>query len=266
MRISTFFVLATLAMTAGASAAPLDQVLGGAHRDATEQARDQYRHPGETLAFFQVEPTMTVVEVWPGGGGWYSAVLAPWLRDHGTFYAAQFPTDSGVAFYQRSLNRYREKLESRPALYDQVEITHLGPPEQTDIAPPGTADRVLTFRNVHNWAKAGTADAAFESFFRALKPGGVLGVVEHRAPAGRPLTQQIESGYMTEAYVIEKAEKAGFTLEANASINANPADDTEHPAGVWTLPPSLRLGEEDKNHYLEIGESDRMTLRFRKPD
>ncbi|HAI24627.1 MAG TPA: methyltransferase, partial [Alcanivorax sp.] len=132
--------------------------------------------------------------------------------------------------------------------------------------PAGSADRVLTFRNVHNWAKAGTAEAAFESFFRALKPGGVLGVVEHRAPAGRPLEEQIESGYMTEAYVIEQAENAGFELEANASINANPADDTEHPAGVWTLPPTLRQGEENRARYLEIGESDRMTLRFRKPE
>ena len=265
MRITPFFLIAALCLTGTGNAAPLEQVLDGAHRQA-DKARDAYRHPAETLAFFQVEPEMTVVEIWPGAGGWYTAILAPWLRDHGTFYAAQFPADSGVDFYQRALRRYIEKLEAHPALYDQVNITHLGPPEHTDIAPAESADRVLTFRNVHNWAKAGTAEAAFESFFRALKPGGVLGVVEHRAPAGRPLAEQIESGYMTEAYVIKQAEKAGFMLEANASINANPADDTEHPAGVWTLPPTLRLGEQDRARYLDIGESDRMTLRFRKPE
>tara|TARA_R100001198_G_scaffold14951_1_gene7148 strand:+ start:1412 stop:2209 length:798 start_codon:yes stop_codon:yes gene_type:complete len=265
MRISTLFVLATLWLAGTAVAAPLEQILKSPHREA-DSSRDGDRHPAETLAFFQVEPDMTVVEVWPGGGGWYTAILAPWLRDHGTLYAAQFPADSGVDFYQRALQRYQEKLAARPALYDQVKITHLGPPEHTDIAPAGSADRVLTFRNVHNWAKAGTVEAAFESFFRALKPGGVLGVVEHRAPAGRPLEEQIESGYMTEAYVIEQAENAGFELEANASINANPADDTEHPAGVWTLPPTLRQGEENRARYLEIGESDRMTLRFRKPE
>jgi len=265
MRISTLFVLTTLWLAGTAVAAPLEQILESPHREA-DSGRDGDRHPAETLAFFQVEPDMTVVEVWPGGGGWYTAILAPWLRDHGTLYAAQFPADSGVDFYRRALQRYQEKLSARPALYDQVKITHLGPPEHTDIAPAGSADRVLTFRNVHNWAKAGTVEAAFESFFRALKPGGVLGVVEHRAPAGRPLEEQIESGYMTEAYVIEQAENAGFELEANASINANPADDTEHPAGVWTLPPTLRLGEENRARYLEIGESDRMTLRFRKPE
>ena len=265
MRVSTLCVLTTLWLGGVATAAPLEQVLEGPHRQA-DKARDPHRHPAETLAFFQVAPGMTVVEIWPGGGGWYTAILAPWLRDHGTLYAAQFPTDSGVGFYQRALQRYQEKLNARPALYDQVIVTHLGPPEHTEIAPAGSADRVLTFRNVHNWAKAGTAEAVFESFFRALKPGGVLGVVEHRAPAGRPLEKQIESGYMTEAYVIELAEAAGFELEANASINANPADDTEHPAGVWTLPPTLRLGEENRADYLNIGESDRMTLRFRKPE
>jgi predicted methyltransferase len=265
MRLSTFFVLATLGLAGTVAAAPLEQVIDGNHRQA-DKARDTYRHPAETLAFFEVEPDMTVVEIWPGGGGWYTAILAPWLRDHGTLYAAQFPADSGVDFYRRARQRYQQKLDAQPALYDQVTVTQMGPPAHTDIAPAGSADRVLTFRNVHNWAKAGTTEAAFEGFFRALKPGGVLGVVEHRAPAGRPLAEQIESGYMTEAYVIEQAEKAGFELEANASINANPADDTEHPAGVWSLPPTLRLGDEKRAHYLEIGESDRMTLRFRKPE
>ena len=151
-------------------------------------------------------------------------------------------------------------------LYDQVRITHLYPPVYSDIAPAGTVDRVLTFRNVHNWAKAGKAEAVFASFFKALKPGGILGVVEHRAPEGRSLEEQIESGYMTESYVIAQAEQTGFRLAEQSEINANPQDSANHPAGVWTLPPTLRLGDQDREKYLAIGESDRMTLKFIKPE
>ena len=238
----------------------------GDHRDPAQQARDQYRHPVETLAFFGIQPDMTVVEIWPGGGGWYTAVLAPLLRDSGTLYAAQFPAETDIGFYTRSRQRFINKLNGHPQVYDQVKVTSLYPPQWPDAAPAGSADAVLTFRNVHNWAKAGNAEGMFEAFYRALKPGGVLGVVEHRAPAGRSLAEQIESGYMTEAYVIEKASEAGFELDARSDINANPADTADHPAGVWTLPPTLRLGDVDQDKYLQIGESDRMTLRFIKPE
>jgi len=245
---------------------PLHLAATGDHRPEEHIDRNQYRNPVETLMFFGVRPDMTVVEIWPGGAGWYTEVLAPVLRDKGALYAAQFPPDNDIDFYTRSLRQFHDKLASRPELYDRVQVTHLGPPEHTDIAPAGSADRVLTFRNVHNWAKAGKTAAFFDSFYKALRPGGILGVVEHRAPDGRPLKEQIQSGYMTEDYVISMAEKAGFKLVERSEINANPDDDADHPEGVWTLPPTLRLGKTNREKYLEIGESDRMTLKFVKPE
>lgn len=243
----------------------IERAANGEHRAEEHIGRNQYRHPVETLRFFEVAPDMTVVEIWPGGAGWYSEILAPLLRERGMFYAAQFPPDSEVDYYTRNLEKYRDKLAARPDIYDQAEVTYLWPPKHTAIAPPGTADRVLTFRNVHNWARADKTAAYFESFYKALRPGGILGVVEHRAPEGRSLEEQIESGYMTEEYVIRMAEEAGFRLMERSDINANPRDNAEHPEGVWTLPPTLRLGEKDREKYLAIGESDRMTLKFMKP-
>lgn len=258
--------LVASAILAGCAQQPIKQAATGDHRPAAHLARNQYRNPVETLTFFGVEPDMTVVEIWPGGAGWYTEVLAPLLRDKGSFYAAQFPPDSGISFYTRSLEKYREKLADRPELYGRVEVTYLWPPKYTQIVPPGSADRVLTFRNVHNWAKADKALAYFQTFYEALKPGGVLGVVEHRAPADRSLEEMIESGYMTEDYVIRMAEEAGFRLVEKSEINANPKDNATHPRGVWTLPPTLRLDDENREKYLEIGESDRMTLKFVKPE
>lgn len=243
---------------------PITAATQGDHRTAAFVARDVWRQPVDTLIFFGVEPDMTVVEIWPGGG-WYTEILAPLLRDQGQLYAAHFDPDSAVPFFQRSRAAYEEKLAARPEVYDRVSLTVLAPPAHTAIAPSGSADRVLTFRNVHNWANAGTAEAAFGAFYTALRPGGILGVVEHRAPAGRSLADQIASGYMTEDYVVTLAEAAGFELLESSEINANPADTAEHPEGVWTLPPSLRLGDTHREYYLAIGESDRMTLKFRKP-
>lgn len=247
-------------------AATLHDLLDSPHRTAEEKSRDTFRHPVETLTFFDVQPDMTVVEIWPGAGGWYTSILAPYLYENGTFYAAQFPEDSDIAFYRRSVTHFKEKLAGHPDVYDHVRITALYPPVYSTIAPAGTADRVLTFRNVHNWAKAGKTEAVFASFFAALKPGGVLGVVEHRAPEVRPFSRQIETGYMSEGYVIEQAEKAGFKLAGRSEINANPKDQANHPAGVWSLPPTLRLGDQDREKYQAIGESDRMTLKFIKPE
>ncbi|KAF0805437.1 hypothetical protein A167_03480 [Alcanivorax sp. S71-1-4] len=255
----------TACQSAPATLDPIDDAVANPHRSAEFVARDHARHPAETLRFFDVQPDMTVVEIWPGAG-WYSEILAPLLRDNGRYYAAHFGADSDVPFFQRSLDAYREKLAASPALYDQVTLTELAPPAATTVAPPGSADRVLTFRNVHNWAKAGQAEAVFAAFYQALRPGGILGVVEHRAPAGRSFEDQIVSGYMTEAYVISLAEQAGFRLVERSEINANPRDTADHPAGVWTLPPSLRRGDNDRARYLAIGESDRMTLKFMRPD
>ncbi len=230
--------------------------------------RDTQRHPLETLAFFELKPNMTVVEIWPGAGGWYTEILAPYLRANGKLYAAQFSADSPSKFAQESRAKFESKLAAAPALYDRVVVTSFSPPDQLDIAPAGSADRVLTFRNVHNWYIADRDDGvekAFSAMYRALKPGGLLGVEDHRLPAGRPLSDQEASGYMREDYVIDMAQRAGFKLVAKSEINANPKDTADHPEGVWTLPPTLRLGDKDRDKYVAIGESDRMTLKFVKP-
>jgi len=258
-------VLALTAWCAPALAAPdLGTVLAGPQRSAENRARDVYRHPAQTLAFFGVEPGMTVVELWPGRG-WYTEILAPYLRDGGKLYAAHFPGDSAMDYYRKGIAAFREKLAADPAIYDRVVLTELGPPQALDIAPEGSADAVLTFRNMHNWMGQGTEVQVMQAAFRALKPGGVFGIVDHRAAPGTTLEQVKKSGYLTEDMVIRAAEAAGFVLEAKSEINANARDTRDYPKGVWTLPPTLALGEQDRAKYLAIGESDRMTLRFRKP-
>lgn len=246
-------------------------------RDAVENpartesfiTRDQYRHPEQTLSFFGIRPTMTVVEIWPGADGWYTEILVPYLRDHGKYYAAHFAADSPSDFFVESRKKFIEKLSQNPALYDKVTVTTFAPPQTLEIAPNASTDMVLTFRNVHNWYWRGGGDerviASFKTMFAALKPGGILGVVEHRLPYSRPLSEQESSGYMREDYVILMAEAAGFKLLEKSEINANPKDEANYPDGVWTLPPTLRLGATDKDRYLAIGESDRMTLKFVKP-
>lgn len=258
--------------TAGAAAdenATLEAISEAASAETRSEenlARDKYRHPVETLAFFRVEPGMTVVEIWPGGG-WYTEILGPLLAEEGKLYAAAFSDKApDQPAYRARLNKeLREKLAAHPEAYASTEITQLHVPGETTIAPPGSADRVLTFRNVHNWLAGGFAPEVFDAFNVALKPGGLLGVVEHRAKPGTPLEDMKTSGYVTEAKVIELAEAAGFELVEKSEINANPNDTATHPRGVWTLPPTLRLGEQDRERYLAIGESDRMTLLFRKP-
>lgn len=247
----------------------LKAVLKGEHRSEAFVARDKYRNPKETLKFFGVKPKMTVVEIWPGGGGWYTEILAPYLRDKGKLYAAQFNPDSDIKYFQRGRKKFLEKIAAKPDIYDRVEVTTFDPPEHVDIAPPASADYVLTFRNVHNWYMYGSGEerlvSAFKAFYDVLKPGGLLGVVEHRLPASRPLSDQDKSGYMRQDYVIQIAEKVGFKLVDESEINANPKDTADHPKGVWTLPPSLRLKDKDRERYVAIGESDRMTLKFKKP-
>lgn len=251
---------------AGDSAAALDKALAGAHRSEANRARDIYRHPRETLLFFGLRPDMDVVEVWPGGG-WYTEILAPVLREKGKYYAAHFHIDEKSLRYMTPARAaFLKSLAARPEIYDRVVVTAVDAPRQVDVAPPGSADLVLTFRNVHNWTAAKNDEAMFKAFFAALKPGGVLGVVEHRAKAGTTLDEMIKTGYMTEEYVAQLAGKAGFKIMAKSEINANPKDTRDHPRGVWTLPPTLRMGDQDREKYLAIGESDRMTLKFVKPD
>ncbi len=244
----------------------IDKILAAEHREAANVARDDFRHPKDTLMFFGIQPSMTVVEVWPSAG-WWTEILAPLLKEYGKYYGAYIATDvPGMpAFLKEREKAFDAKLAANPDIYAKVIKTKLLAPNFVDMAPAGSADMVLTFRNVHNWAKAGNADAMFKAFFEVLKPGGVLGVKDHRAVPGTSFQQQIDTGYMTEEWVISAAEKAGFKLAEKSEINANSKDTKDHPAGVWTLPPTLRLGDKDREKYVAIGESDRMTLKFIKP-
>lgn len=244
-------------------AAKLRSVIAGDHRTTRYSARDQFRHPYEVLSFFGVKPDMTVVELFPGGG-WWTEILGPYLRENGRYYAANHQPGVGSERRQRSLKRYTAKLAARPDLYGSTKVTVLAPP-QTAIAPAGSADVVLTFRNVHNWMKAGTAASIYRAMFMALKPGGVLGVVEHRGDPSVKQDPKGISGYVNQSHAIELAVAAGFRLVAMSEVNANPNDTKDHPAGVWTLPPGYRLKDKDRAKYQAIGESDRMTLKFIKP-
>lgn len=243
-----------------------EEILNSGHRSDKNKARDQYRHPQETLEFFGINPGMTVVEISPGGG-WYTEVLSPVLGPNGKLYAAHFDPNSDVEYYRNGRAKFERKMDVESDVYGNVEITTFQPPKMFDIAPAGSADAVLTFRNVHNWLRGGREStvAGFKGMYKALKPGGILGVVEHRLPASMEQDEKATSGYMHEKFVIELAKDAGFELVDSSDVNANPKDTADHPKGVWTLPPSLRLGDENKDKYLKVGESDRMTLKFVKP-
>src|SRR5689334_8326807 len=247
-----------------ATAAAIERVLAGAHRSAENRARDAHRHPVDTLLFFGIKPDMTVVEVWPGTGGWYTEVLAPLLAEHGKLYAAVLPPMPANEYVTKSLAEFDAKLAARPDLYGKVTVTCLGPGD-FNIAPPGSADLVVTFRNLHNWMNLGFEKEAIAEMFRALKPGGTLGIVEHRGNAAKPQDPRAASGYVNEQYAIDLIQAAGFVLEARSEINANPKDTKDYEQGVWALPPTWRAGNRDRAKYEAIGESDRFTLRFRKP-
>ena len=253
------------APSAQPASATLEAVLADPRRSEKNRLRDSARHPLQTLQFFGLAPSATVVEIYPGGG-WYTEILAPYLKTSGRYYAAlPYAAPGATGYVADSTRAFRERLASDPAAFDAVTVTAVSPPEHAEIAPAGSADLVLTFRNVHNWMSAGNAKGMFAAFFSALKPGGVLGVVEHRAASGTSIETMVKSGYVTEQQVIDYALAAGFTLEARSEINANAKDTKDYPAGVWTLPPVLRLKDVDRDKYVAIGESDRMTMRFRKP-
>lgn len=266
----TYALIALIALTNPAQAATpteqLQQVIAGEHRSQPNKARDIYRHPEQTLSFFDVRPDMSVVEIWPGGQGWYTEILAPYLKDKGTLYAAHFAEDSSVPYFKKGRAAFLLKLKQQPEQYSQVKITTLQPPQSMKIAPDNSVDRVLTFRNVHNWMKSGHAASVFKAMYAALKPGGILGVVEHRSAKMGEQDPQGTSGYVSEDYVISLARNAGFNFLEKSEINANPKDDQKHPQGVWNLPPTLKAGDQDKEKYLSIGESNRMTIKFIKPN
>ena len=242
----------------------LQMAIEGEHRSVKNKARDQYRHPAETLEFFGLKPESSVVELWPGGG-WYSEILVPYLKDKGSYYAAGFGLSTGSEYRTKGHNALIKKFTDAPAVYGKPTITVLNPPNQTVIAPSNSVDFVLTFRNVHNWTTNEADSAVFAAAYQALKPGGIFGVVEHRANETMDAVAQAKTGYVSEQYVVELAQKIGFKLVDRSDVNANPKDTKNYEKGVWTLPPSLRLKEVDQDKYLAIGESDRMTLKFIKP-
>ena len=247
-------------------ATSLDAAIAGSQRSERARARDVYRHPKETLQFFGLGPTQTVLEIAPGGG-WYTDILAPYLHDGGHLYEAQYVSTSAEleAEDRPSDAAYLKKLAGAPAIYGNVVVGTLHTGAFTGFDAHERFDQVLTFRNIHNWIKDGQIDANLRAFYGALKPGGVLGVEEHRAQPGTSLQQMIDSGYVTEAFVIQHAQAAGFVLSARSEINANPRDTKDYPHGVWSLPPTYEGGDVDRARFAAIGESDRMTLRFVKP-
>jgi predicted methyltransferase len=257
--VSLYFGLSPGQSFAAASQQPdpaLAAIIDGPQRSNASKARDQYRHPLEVLTFFGVQADSNVVEIVPGKAGYWVEILAPYLKDRGRY------TASGDA--QRDIAPLKARIAASPELYGKTIITEFTGGDQ-EITPPGSADFVLTFRNIHNWMRAGTADAAFRAFYKALKPGGILGVEDHRARSDQPQDPQAKSGYVRQDFAIALAGKAGFKLIGSSEINANPKDTKDYPDGVWTLPPTYRMKDQDKDKYSAIGESDRFVLKFAKP-
>lgn len=255
MRASMLIALAACVVPfAGASAKDeaLAKAIAAQHRSPNFVARDAARKPQEVLEFIGVKPTQTVVEISPGGGYW-TEILAPYLHDKGTYYTAISP---------RAAENWQKKLDGNRELYGKIKVTDMS---KGEVAPAGSADVVVTFRNVHNWMSQGTAEQVFASFHAALKPGGILAIEEHRASTDQPQDPKAANGYVREDYTIALAEKAGFKLVSRSEVLANPKDTKDHPKGVWTLPPTLALGEQDRAKYQAIGEADNFLLKFQKP-
>jgi predicted methyltransferase len=247
-----------------ATSTSLDTILADGHRSASNRARDTWRHPKETLLFFGLRPEMSVIEVWPDPAGWYTEVVAPLVRDKGKYYGAVLDAAPGVTSQEKRVSDFKAKLASTPAFYDKVAVVPFYT-DGRDIVPAGSVDMVLTFRNIHNWMARDSAQKAFASMYRALKPGGVLGVEEHRGNPGVAQDPHAKAGYVNEQYAIDLIEAQGFRLVAKSEINANPKDPKDYELGVWVLPPTYRLGDKDREKYTAIGESDRFTLKFVKP-
>jgi predicted methyltransferase len=244
--------------------APIRDALANPARTDKERARDAARHPAETLAFFGVREDSTVVELWPGGG-YYTAILAPLLAAHGKLAPTHFdPKGDPKSEDTQDAQYLLDRLAKTPAVFGHVMPQRIALP-QLSFGPDGSADFVLTFRNVHNWIEAGYADKVFAAAARVLKPGGILGVEEHRGKPGMTVKEISRSGYVPEDTVVQLAQAAGLRLAGRAEINANPKDTKDYPHGVWSLPPTFAGKDVDRERYAQIGESDRMTLRFVKP-
>jgi predicted methyltransferase len=263
---ASLLIVATALADDTSVTAALQAIADGEHRSVEHRGRNQYRHPAETLAFFGIRDDMIVAEISPGGGGWYTEILALYLRENGTLYVGNYDPDAEEKYYQRNSRIFSEKMAANPDLYDKVRITVFDPPEKLVPAPAGSADMVVTFRNFHNWMEDGDHEAALRGMHQVLKPGGILGVVQHRGDANVEQDPKAESGYVRQDYLVQLIESVGFDLVASSEINANPKDTKDHPEGVWTLPPNFDLKEIDREKYAAIGESDRMTLKFVKTE
>ena len=255
----------TATESSAATAEKLQRAIASPQRAPENRARDAWRHPQETLLFFGIEPDMRVLELWPGGA-WYTEILAEFLAPDGALAVTNFdpegPADKPATRYAKQL---ADKLAADPTRFGAVEVIEIDPPAKLVFGAADHYDLVLTFRNNHSWINSGYHEAVYAEAFRVLKPGGVLGVVQHRAKEGADPIASAKTGYVPESFVIEAAEGVGFELAARSEINANPKDTKDHAEGVWTLPPVYRLGEQDRAKYEAIGESDRTTLRFVKP-
>ena len=249
---------------AGSVEASLDAAANGSHRSDKNKARNKFRHPVQTLSFFGIKDDMTVVEISPGGGGWYTEILAPFLREKGQFYAASFNKDSKIEYYRKNAQKFLDKLAARPDVYDKVIVTEFEVGAKEKLEPAGQADLVVTFRNTHNWLNNDIAEATFQAMHKVLKKGGTLGLVQHRGTEDMVGKEWSKKGYVSEREIIRLAEAAGFELVAKSEVNANPKDTKDYKDGVWTLPPVYRLKDQDRDKYTAIGESDRMTLKFIK--
>tara|TARA_Y100000768_G_scaffold67926_1_gene47579 strand:+ start:4860 stop:5645 length:786 start_codon:yes stop_codon:yes gene_type:complete len=254
-----FILVSVLSLVCTSLAAhDLKGAVSSEDRTPKNMLRDSARNPVETLSFFGIKSDMVVVELSPGGG-WYTEILANYIHYPGTLIAAHWSKDSDIAYFRRGRANFEKKISEKP-MYGRVEIVDL----DSELADADSVDAVLTFRNLHNWLGP-NMDKIFSNTYKALKPGGVFGIVEHRAKPGTSMEVMKKSGYVTEAHALEIARKHGFELVAKSEINANPKDTADHPKGVWTLPPVYRLKDKNREKYSAIGESDRMTLLFKKP-
>ena len=263
MLLPALLLLGAWTFAADGPAAELEKWSKAEHRSAENIARNDARHPVETLTFFGVKEDMRVVEINPGGG-WYMDILAPFLRAKGTYVAAINDPMSSSVRSRMALDRFMKRVADKPEVYNRLEIaTFAG--NKLELGESGSADMVLTFRNVHNWMGGGFVTDSFAAFYDVLKPGGVLGVVEHRGANGSEQDPKAGSGYVNQEYLIKLAENAGFILVATSEVNANAKDDKNHDSGVWSLPPVSWKADENGGKYKSIGESDRATLKFVKP-
>lgn len=260
--VCAFFAIACAGPADAATDAGLGKTVAGSWRTPAFVARDAVRHPAEELTFFGLKPDMTVVEIWPSGGYW-TEILGPYLHDHGTYYAAIVPRTLS-ARTAKSADAFQAKLDANKAIYGNVHVSEFGG-GLSNSAPDGSADLIVTFRNLHNWVGNGSADQALGAFYKALKPGGILGIEDHRESDARPQDPKAASGYLRQDYAIALVKKAGFELVGSSEIDANPRDTKDYPEGVWTLPPDLTLGDKDRAKYVAIGEADNFVLKFRKP-